>query len=413
MKLSYVILTHNRQEMLLRTLDQIHHHVPPPADRWDCWVVDNGSSDNTSQAVRQAYPSVELIRRPVNEGIWARQYAIDRSAGSYLCFIDDDSYPVGEAVAQSVQFLDHNPTAGGVTGSLLLDDGSREASALPAVPVISAWCARRSALDQAGGLHPCRFFIRQAEEYDLAFRLLASGHTLHRYDDLVYRHEKPPGARSTPSIHRLDMRNNLMILQRYLPRSLRRIYSQDWTKRYAAIASHNGFGASARGGLWEARGHAVTNILGRKQRVSTATIESIFELECQTEAVAAWSTRHNIRRVVIADLSKNIYATYQACQRIGLHVMAVADNHLAFAGLRYRGLPVASDASAIQSDIDGIVLSNINPAQTDRRFKALEEKFELPVLRLWHPKRLTDSVQTAPTRPAVAPAAEPIVHQVN
>ena len=36
---------------------------------------------------------------------------------------------------------------------------------------------------------------------------------------------------------------------------------------------------------------------------------------------------------------------------------------------------------------DGIVLSNINPAQIDRRAEQLAQ-FNVPVLRLWHPKFL-------------------------
>jgi len=36
--------------------------------------------------------------------------------------------------------------------------------------------------------------------------------------------------------------------------------------------------------------------------------------------------------------------------------------------------------------IDGIVMSNINPAQIDKRMDALRSKFAGPICRLWQPR---------------------------
>ncbi len=402
MKLSYIILTHNRRDALLRTLGQIEASNPLPPDQYERWVVDNGSRDGTPQAVASAFPKVNLIRRDKNEGIWARQHAIDQAAGQYICFIDDDSYPLDDTVSKSIAFLDANPQAAAVTGNILLPDGTSEACALPAVPQLCGVCVRRSALEQARGLRPCKHFFRQAEEYDLAFRLLDAGYTIHRFEDLVYRHDKVPGVRAAAYVHRLDLRNNLVIAARYLPAPLRKAYQRDWSQRYTAMAKHQRLEHVARRGQWEARLRNLYESLVGRRPVNDAAIEAVLQLDHQAQAVAAWAATHNVRRVVIADFSKNIYATYRACQKADLNIAAVSDNNHAYAGTRYRGIRIKDDRCALDASIEGIVLSNVNPARVGPRLAQLQDKFQGPILTLWQPQALAEPATTLrqPPQPA-------------
>jgi len=95
---------------------------------------------------------------------------------------------------------------------------------------------------------------------------------------------------------------------------------------------------------------------------------------------------------VIADWGKNLYATYRACHEAELEIRAVADNSPAFSGMRYRDVQLKTDPCAIDAQTDGIVLSNINPAQVDARLSGLHRHFDGPILRLWHPRHLNDPV---------------------
>ena len=52
----------------------------------------------------------------------------------------------------------------------------------------------------------------------------------------------------------------------------------------------------------------------------------------------------------------------------------------------HRGVQVVPSTGVKPETIDGIVMSNINPAQIDKRLDALRSKFSGPVLRLWQPK---------------------------
>src|SRR5579862_8613395 len=69
MFLSYIIVTHNRREPLLRTLAILKENTPIAPHEWEIWVVDNGSTDGTVEAVQAQFPNVRLIQRRENEGV--------------------------------------------------------------------------------------------------------------------------------------------------------------------------------------------------------------------------------------------------------------------------------------------------------------------------------------------------------
>ena len=306
---------------------------------------------------------------------------------------------------RSIRFLEAHPQAASVTGAVVLSDGSYEASALPAVPANGGLCIRRSALQEAGGLRPCRWFERQVEEYDMAFRLLEAGYSLHRFEDVVYRHDKAPGARSTASVHRLDVRNNLIVAYRYLPKPLRQIYQEDWLLRYFAIAKAVGFERAVKRGRWQAMIRSAWESLGTSQIVSSETIEAVFDLDRQAAAVADWAATNNIQRVVIAGFSKNIYATYRACMEAGLRIVAIADDNPAFRGMVYRGIEIETYDKSLTGRMDGVVLSNINPAQVDGHMHQLEASFDGPILRLWHSRYLKNEMPMNHLQPTLKQSA--------
>ena len=113
-----------------------------------------------------------------------------------------------------------------------------------------------------------------------------------------------------------------------------------------------------------------------------------------------WSRAGGIRRVAIADFSKNVFATLRACRLAELLVGAVLENSEALVGRLYRDIPVVMDDEA-PPGLEGIVLSNVNPAQIDRRMAELTARFKVPVLRLWQPKTLKPERDRLP-KPAAA-----------
>jgi len=218
-----------------------------------------------------------------------------------------------------------------------------------------------------------------------------------RFEDLTWHHEKTLTSRSSALIRRMDLRNNLLLLDLYLPQAIRAGYRRDWIDRYVALARQDGHLEDARNAIAEAR-----LMLARRERkpLRAETVEAVLQPRQQEDAVRRWAQSRNVRQVVIADYSKNLRASFDACVKAGLKVIAIADNNPAFAGKSYRGTPIVPDAHTEitgwqTSSAGGIVLSNVNPAQVDRRLASLSAWFSGPILRLWHPKHLALSAGAA------------------
>ncbi len=387
MRLSFVILTYNRRDDLLKTLAELRRGTSLPVGQWEACVVDNASSDGTAQAVREAFAEVRLVRRSSNEGSIARNAGVEAARGRYVIFLDDDSYPLGETARRSVEYLENHPETALVGGRVVLPDGSEDGAAFPLIMPACALCVRKDVFRKVGGFS--REFFRQAEEYDLIFRLLREGYRVERFEDLVYRHEKVPRSRNHGLIHQMDLRNNLILIERYLPRSLRKVYRADWLRRYVAFARHEGHLSAAKTAINEARAWLATTGRHERMTLDASLIEDIFEWDKQADQVRQWAQTHGVRRVVIADLTKNVYATYRACALAGLQVTAIADGAGAFAGIKYRGVLVQGDERAMEDRPDGVVISNVNPARVEGRYAVWSERFSGPVLRLWWPRRIS------------------------
>jgi len=380
MELSCVIVTHNRREPLLRTLDILHTQTPLPGSQWEAWVVDNASTDGTADAVARAYPAVNLLRNTTNDGVGARSYAFGPARGRHIVLLDDDSYPVGDAVPRSIAYLDRTPTTGAVTGRVLLPDGREEACALPGVMLSGAVCIRKAVLDQVGGFRP--EFFRKAGEYDLSLRMWQAGYAVERFEDIVYRHDKVTTGRSSALAHRMDLRNNLILTERYLPRHLRRVYRRDWLRRYAALARHSGEAEAVTRAIAEARQWAQRERHAGRETLRAPVLEQVFQLEHQRTTIDRWAVTRRVERVVIADHSKNLFATWSACETLGIDIAAICDPHPAYQGLDYRGVPILTDAAAARVGYDGVILSNVNPAQAPARAEAIRAAFGVEPLVL-------------------------------
>ena len=405
MKLSYVIISHNRRDTLLKTLALLKSVTPIARNQWDIWVVDNASTDQSAQAVRQKFPHVNLICNKTNQGMYARNLAFARCPGAFIISLDDDSYPAdAQSVSLMISHMKANPQTAALVGRVLPDD-SCEAPALPGILMGGASCLRKSVLDAVGGFK--KEFFRQAEEYDLSFRIWRAGWRIERSEQVTFRHDKVPGAgRPSAQVAQLDLRNNLIIAQRFLPEKLRHIYWQDWRQRYTALARGKATifdiaKAVAGARLWSLR----DSFFGR-QELNEAALENIFHFRAQSALIGDWARRHSVWRVVLADFSKNIYSAYNAATCCGLQLRCIADDNPAYEGIEYRGLPIAPTHKAFEGGgIDGVVLTNINPAQIDARYQILNQIFPGPVLRLWQPPKEATQVKLIPTPEPRADAA--------
>jgi GT2 family glycosyltransferase len=219
-RIGVVIASRNRLGPLERTLERVLALPERP-----CVVlVDNASTDGTVAAVRDRFPSVEVIALARNEGGAARTRGVERLTTPYVAFCDDDSWWSPGALTRAADLLDDHPSLGLVAARILVgeeervDPTSEHMSAsplrrepdLPGVPVLGFLACgavvRRAAYLEAGGFES-RLGVGGEEEL-LALDLAAAGWSLVYVDDVVAHHDPPPRPDQGPRARRL-VRNEL------------------------------------------------------------------------------------------------------------------------------------------------------------------------------------------------------------
>jgi GT2 family glycosyltransferase len=362
---SFVVSTFNRRDVLLQTIEQIHR-CGLKADEYEILIVDNASTDGTSDALRHHHPLIHLLHQEYNAGPVSKNVAIRASKGRYVVFLDDDSFPLPGAVARMMKHFDANPRLGAAVFTITLPDGSRECSAYPDVFIGCGTGFRRAALEHVGGL-PVDFFM-QAEEYDLSLRLLAAGYDVRTFDDLHVTHLKSPTARASERVTMFDVRNNLVLITRYFPRQWVLPFAKDWLRRYRLIAKSKGHELAYFKGL--VSGLLRTMRPGNRRPVNDATFEKLVKLETTAARMARAAQAHGLRRVLFLDFGKNMLPYYLAARRCGLEIVAIADERLGGEDRKYRGIPLIKDAAARALAFDAAVVSNLSPVHAAQRRNA-------------------------------------------
>ncbi len=364
---SIILATHNRRAVIADTLLRLADGGLSRG-AYEVIVVDNASTDGTDRAV--AHLADRVVRLGRNEGSCAKAHGVEQAVGRFILFLDDDSYPRPGALARMIEHLEENPRLGAAGFVVHLPNGQKEGSALTEVFLGCGVGLRAEALRAVGGLDLTMFM--QAEEYDLAFRLVGAGWGVRMFDDLHVEHLKSPDARQTRRTTFYDTCNNLRVVSRYLPGLHYRIYRQDWVQRYGWLARAQGhdrpFRLGARAGRW--RG-AFERWSYRRRRLSPDALDHFFRWTFVRRKMAELA-RTGVRNVVFADLGKNVYTFYQAAGEEGVSISAIGDDRFAQPGRCYRGVPVVPLHQALQQRCDAVVVSNtalVFAAKTDQRVR--------------------------------------------
>jgi len=109
--ISIIIPTYNRVHLLQETLDSI---INQTYQLWECIVVDDGSTDNTSQII-ELYTKkdfrIQLHQRPSDRPKGAnacRNYGFELSKGEFVHFFDSDDIMHPEHLEKKIQILEKN-----------------------------------------------------------------------------------------------------------------------------------------------------------------------------------------------------------------------------------------------------------------------------------------------------------------
>ena len=94
------ILSFNRIDELRNTLTKVYEQ---DYKNIEVIVVDNASSDGSSEMVNNEFPSVQLIQMEKNIGIAGWNEGFKVAKGGYVLVLDDDAYPDKNSIILSLQ----------------------------------------------------------------------------------------------------------------------------------------------------------------------------------------------------------------------------------------------------------------------------------------------------------------------
>ncbi len=106
MKVSVVIATYNRKNILDRSLECLFRQ-DYPQDQYEIIVVDDGSSDGTQKMVEGKNPSASLkyLKHKERQGqSKAKNIGIDHAQGKVIIFIDDDVFCPPQFIRQHMRY---------------------------------------------------------------------------------------------------------------------------------------------------------------------------------------------------------------------------------------------------------------------------------------------------------------------
>jgi len=226
--ISIVILTMNRYQMLTEHLKLLFKQIRGDDE---IIVVDNGSSDCTSQIVRELFPSIRLITLDTNTGCGGRNIGIEAASHEIIVTLDDDVIFADDKALENIReyFMCHEQTAAmtmrilDVGGELLVlnwfhpknvnayANKEFETDYIPE----GAVAFRKKALDETG-LYPMTFFLSH-EGPDLAYRIINKGWEIRYNPDVAVVHKCSIIGKTSWRFSYFDTRNQIWLAIRNYP----------------------------------------------------------------------------------------------------------------------------------------------------------------------------------------------------
>ncbi len=107
-RVSVVIPAYNRESFVGEAIESV---LAQTFDDFELLVIDDGSTDRTSDVVRSFRDRrIHLLCHESNRGLpRTRNAGVDAARGDYLAFLDSDDVALPNRLAKQVAFLDHHP----------------------------------------------------------------------------------------------------------------------------------------------------------------------------------------------------------------------------------------------------------------------------------------------------------------
>jgi GT2 family glycosyltransferase len=136
--ISVIVVTLDRSDLLQSCLTSLFRTVSSTSV--DVVVVDNGSTDDSLEILKDNFQEVRVIANPTNVGFAkANNQAIPLCRGRYVVLLNNDTRVLDNAIQSLSEFMDRHPSIGCVGPQLLNADGSVQPSYMRFPSLVGSW----------------------------------------------------------------------------------------------------------------------------------------------------------------------------------------------------------------------------------------------------------------------------------
>jgi|Deesub1362A_J573_1020465.scaffolds.fasta_scaffold02690_2 hypothetical protein len=212
-KVSVIITTYNKKEKLRNCLNSLLQQTKKPDE---IIVVDDNSTDGTSEMIKKEFPAVKLISHNKNKGCCASfNDGIRNAKYEYIAMLDDDVILPKDWIERMLEEIVNEPEVALISGKHY-DDRYQPETLEPyySHEFNGGICLARKAALMKTDLYTEKFFIH-VNELDLAAKLINEGYKIKRCPAILSHHDRD----FSKSKRRLYYytRNMLWYLWKYYP----------------------------------------------------------------------------------------------------------------------------------------------------------------------------------------------------
>ncbi len=165
--ISVCIITWNGHDRLSECLPAVPEACAPLTH--EIVLVDNGSSDGTTEMVSEKFPAIRLIENEANLGVArARNMALSAARGRFLVILDNDTIPRPNSLGGLAKLLEARPDIGIVGPRLEGLNGELQLSCRRFHDGLTPFLRRLSFLGPVGRSRTLRSYL--LADWDHAFR---------------------------------------------------------------------------------------------------------------------------------------------------------------------------------------------------------------------------------------------------
>jgi hypothetical protein len=137
-KISIILVNFNSKKFLFNCIQSLYESFDKGDDRFEVIIIDNNSSDDSCQMVRQNFPNVGLIENKANLGFGrANNLAVKQAKGDYILLLNPDTVLDGKILDETLNFFQHHSDNKSAFGGMLLNpDGTEQRGGRRSFPTL-------------------------------------------------------------------------------------------------------------------------------------------------------------------------------------------------------------------------------------------------------------------------------------